>query len=121
MIHKMKFTEAQKRIGIAIAILLAVVTAYLLLQYNSAGPCRKIRDLCEAQGFAPGRSPQQRRAFIDSCFRPLMNGETVGTVHITEEDAASCREFRRNRQVQRGEDGDDRGKQGRDFESDDEE
>lgn len=99
----MRLTENQQRIAVGIAIVVGGLTGYALLHYNNSSPCRKIRDLCEAKGFAPGRSPQQKRTFVESCFRPLLNGEAVGGTTITREDAEQCREFRRNNQAQRGE------------------
>lgn len=91
----------QKRIAIVTVLVIAAVATFIFMQPDP-GPCRKIRAICEAQGFKRGRNPAERRNFQENCFRPLLEGQTVGDKKADEDVAAACRERYGRRRERRG-------------------
>ena len=91
----------QKRIAIVTVLVIAAVAAFIFMQPDP-GPCRKIRALCEAQGFKRGRTPAERRNFQENCFRPMIEGQMVGDKKADEEVANACRERYIKRRERKG-------------------
>lgn len=81
----------QKRIAIVTALVIIAVGTFIFLQ-PEPGPCRQIRAACEAQGFKRGRTPAERRAFQENCFRPLLEGQPVRDAKIDQDVVAACKE-----------------------------
>lgn len=81
----------QNRISIATAAFILGLVAYFYMQPDP-GPCRKIRAVCESQGFPRGNSLSERKYFQESCFIPLMRGQTVGNAQVDSETIQACRE-----------------------------
>jgi hypothetical protein len=91
----------QKRIAIVTVLVVAAVAAFIFLQPDP-GPCRKIRAACEAQGFKRGRTPSERRAFQENCFRPLLEGQAIHDVKIDQDVATACKERQSKRRGRKG-------------------
>lgn len=81
-------------------ILLAAVSMHFLWRKGSS-PCRRVRDACQAAGFKYGETPEERKEFIFACFRPLIRGETIANVIISDRDLENCRD-RQSRKRRRG-------------------
>ena len=81
-------------------IAVAAISLYFLMQ-DGPGPCRKIRTACEEKGFRFGSTPQERREFMETCFRPIVRGETIAGIMISEDDVADCKE-RQGKRRRRG-------------------
>ena len=86
----------QKRIAIVTVLVIVAVGIFIFLQPDP-GPCRQIRATCEAQGFKRGRNSAERRSFQENCFRPLLEGQTVGGAKIDADVAMACKENRQSK------------------------
>jgi hypothetical protein len=82
-------------------IFFAAVSLYFLMQ-DGPGPCRKIRTACEQKGFQFGSTPQERREFMESCFRPLVRGENVAGISVDQDDVTACKERQSRRRRRTG-------------------
>lgn len=91
----------QKRIASVTVLVIIAVGAFIFLQPEPS-PCRQIRAACEAQGFKRGRTPAERRAFQESCVRPLMEGQPVGNAKVQKDVVAACKERQSKRRGNRG-------------------
>lgn len=91
----------QKRIAIVTVLVIAAVGTFIFLQPDP-GPCRQIRATCEAQGFKRGRTAAERRAFNESCFRPLLDGQKVGDIKVDEDLALACKQRQNKRRNRKG-------------------
>jgi hypothetical protein len=81
----------QKRIAFVTILVIIAVGTFIFLQ-PEPGPCRQIRAACEAQGFKRGRTPAERRAFQENCFRPLLEGQPVRDAKVDQDVVAACKE-----------------------------
>lgn len=97
-------TPMQKKLAAAAVILVIGISMFFLLQ-EKPGPCRKIRDACEEAGYKFGRTPPERKAFRESCFQPLLQGQQVGNIKIDEDEAATCRDWQSRRRRRGGPNG----------------
>jgi|GEM_PF-6611174 len=96
----------QKRIAIVVVLVVIAVGVFIFMQPDP-GPCRKIRAACETQGFKRGRTPSERRAFQENCFRPLLEGQTVGDVKIDEDIVSACKQRQNKRRSRSSAGGDE--------------
>lgn len=64
------------------------------------GPCKQIRDACEAAGFKRGEHKNKKGLFHD-CLKPLMKGEAVAGVAVSAEDLEACKKNKKGRKKMR--------------------
>ncbi len=53
-------------------------------------PCKPIVTACEAAGFKKGAREEKKGLFAD-CLRPILGGQSVPGVTVSEADVAACK------------------------------
>lgn len=81
------------RNGIIVGIVLIAILSVFAISRNSRNnrPCRKLTEACKAAGFKRGHTSGERKAFFESCMKPLMETGTVGEIQIDAQDAQACK------------------------------
>jgi len=96
-----KMSPSQKRIAAVTVTVAIAIGAYIFLQ-PAPSPCRQIRSICESQGYVRGRTPDERKAFQQDCFKPLIEGQSVGNMKVDPAIAQACKERQSKRKNRRG-------------------
>jgi hypothetical protein len=89
-----------RKLPALIALSLAIPAGFA--RAEDGGPCRKIREACEAAGFTKGghKKGEGKGLFVD-CMKKIADGETVPGVTVAAEDVAACKEKKGKRKERR--------------------
>lgn len=74
-------------------VLLGAFLSTQAVRAEEAHPCKKIKDACEAAGFKPGQA-KQKNGLMMNCMKPVMDGQKVKDVNVTDAEVAACKEMK---------------------------
>ena len=83
-----------------VVALLAAGSVAQAAEGHKEGPCRKIKEACEAAGFMP-KGHKQKKGLMADCMKPIIEGGTVEGVTVSPEDVQACKEKRDARKAKK--------------------
>ncbi len=89
-----------KKFTLSLGLILGISMLAQAKDKKGPNPCRKIKEACEAAGFAKGAHKEAKGLWKD-CLAPIMNDQAVAGVTVNPADLQACKVKRQKKKNKR--------------------